>query len=85
MRLGGVIPAGKSTAGLPGIVKAEQVAAVFVEVALKGFEKEVLENSDIVGFEFEGGRRKSSVVADGGRRKSLLFGRKASVAAEAKG
>jgi hypothetical protein len=84
MRLGGVFPAGKPTAGLPGVVKVEQVAAVFVEVALKGSEKEVLENADIVGFQFEAGRRKSSVAADGGRRKSILFGRKASVVAEAK-
>lgn len=67
------------------MVKVEQVASVFVEVALKGFEKEVLENGDIVGFHFEGGRRKSSVAVDSGRRKSSLFGRKPSVAADAQG
>ena len=101
MRLGGVMAnttSGNLTTSLLGwsgpMVSVGQVAAVFVDVALRGDaatnSKTILENDDIVNHKFEDGmRRKSSVFSGGsttprpsaeGRRGSWLgnFGRKGS-------
>jgi hypothetical protein len=58
MRLGGVMPdsgTGNLAANLigwMGLVKVEQVSKVFIDVAIRGAAKEILENSDIVKYRF---------------------------------
>ena len=59
MRLGGVMPASLlgniagSLLGWVGLVKVEQVAKTFVDVALNGAREETFENADVVRYKFE--------------------------------
>jgi hypothetical protein len=56
MRLGGVMPATvfgslmASLLGWTGLVKVDQIAKVFVDVAINGAKKTTLENADIVKY-----------------------------------